>query len=109
MRRRVGSRLVAVAAVAVAALGIGIGLWISSGGSTSSADRAGSGSPVGYGGLWQKAVVGKTRIDVLSLWPKPYQHYSDGTANDCYEWNQRSVKLYNLCFKNGVLASKSLA
>ena len=109
MRRRVSSRLVAVSAVAAAAIGIGIGFWISSGGSTSSADRAGSGTPVGYGGLWQQAVAGKTRIDVLSQWPKPYQHYSDGTADDCYEWYQKPVKLYNLCFKNGVLASKSLA
>jgi hypothetical protein len=106
MRRRTKAVLAVGTAVAVVALGVGIGLWVSSSGTTSTSGTAGRAS---YATLWREAVAGKTRMDVLRRWPKPYQHYVDGNANDCYEWEQKPVKLYNLCFKHGVLQTKSLA
>jgi hypothetical protein len=80
-----------------------------SSGSSPKSDRPSSLTHLGYATLWQETVAGHTKITILNKWPKPYQHYSDGTGNDCYEWDDKPLRLYNLCFKNGLLVSKSLA
>jgi len=61
-----------------------------------------------YALLYLHAVLHKTRIDVLKEWPSPpYQHYSSGTQT-CYEWWDKPIALYNLCFRNGVLTLKAI-
>ncbi len=65
-------------------------------------------SPTAYAHLYKVATIHKTTLSVLPHWPKPYQIYLDGTGEHCYEWFDRPSILYNLCFKNGVLADKSL-
>jgi hypothetical protein len=57
--------------------------------------------------LFDSAVVGQTKISVISQWPKPYQVYS-AKPDECYEWYDSKVALYNLCFLNGVLHAKDL-
>jgi hypothetical protein len=62
-----------------------------------------------YGRLWGGTHVGEPKDAVLARWPKvPYQHYKDNLKDDCYEWSDEPVYLYNLCFKDGVLRSKTL-
>ena len=61
-----------------------------------------------YALLYLQAVLHKTRISVLKEWPSPpYQHYSSGNQT-CYEWWDKPVALYNLCFHNGVLSLKAI-
>jgi hypothetical protein len=76
---------------------------LSSGGSTPQLNH------VAYARLWIKTSLGSRQDVVLPEWPKPYQTYSDGTKNECYEWWDRPLSLYNLCFKKGVLVAKSIA
>jgi hypothetical protein len=58
--------------------------------------------------LYTGAVLYKTRISVLAQWPTPpYQHYISG-KQDCYEWWDKPIALYNLCFRNGVLTTKAI-
>jgi hypothetical protein len=58
--------------------------------------------------LYLHAILHKTRISVLSQWPRPpYQHYTSGTQT-CYEWWDKPIALYNLCFRNGVLTLKAI-
>jgi len=58
--------------------------------------------------LYVKAILHKTRISVLKQWPSPpYQHYTSGNQT-CYEWWDKPVALYNLCFRNGVLTLKAI-
>jgi hypothetical protein len=64
---------------------------------------------VAYARLWSGTTVGSRLDAVLAKWPEPYQTYSDGFKNQCYEWWDRPLSLYNLCFKKGVLVTKSLA
>ena len=46
---------------------------------------------------------------MLARWPKkPYQHYVDNLKDECFEWQDKPLYLYNLCFKGGVLRSKEL-
>jgi hypothetical protein len=63
--------IVVVAAVVVVALIVGI---------TVIATRKGSSNPspthFAYRQLFDAAVVGQTKISVLSQWPKPYQTYT---------------------------------
>jgi hypothetical protein len=70
-----------------------------------------------YAHLWLETRVGESKKLVLARWPKnPYQHYRDGTSDDCYEWadNPGHVyknlpsHLYNLCFHGGTLHSKTV-
>jgi hypothetical protein len=70
-----------------------------------------------YAILWAGTRVGQSESSVLARWPKkPYQHYGDGLAEDCYEWedaaagpgNRQPEHLYNLCFKDGVLRLKTV-
>jgi hypothetical protein len=98
------------AVVAAIALAAGLTVWLTSGGGTKA-----SISHDAYLRLWAGAVPGETTTKVLDEWPKPpYQTYSDGFRNQCYEWLDKSIplrsaSLYNLCFKHGKLVSKSLA
>jgi len=64
---------------------------------------------VAYARLWSGTAVGTQLDTVLAKWPEPYQTYSDGFKNQCYEWWDKPLSLYNLCFKKGVLVTKSLA
>jgi hypothetical protein len=58
-----------------------------------------------YAALYRRMTVQKTRVEVLRKWPEPYQRYSDNLGDRCYEW-KAARRLYNLCFKHGVLALK---
>lgn len=58
-----------------------------------------------FAALYRTMTVGKTRIDVLARWPKPYQSYHDQFDHRCYEW-KAGRRLYNLCFKQDLLALK---
>jgi hypothetical protein len=108
--------LLAGAAVFVVIAGGAVGgiVWATSGGSGSKpATTAVVTHPARlshrqYALLYTDAVIHKTRISVLAHWPSPpYQHYiySDQT---CYEWWDKPIALYNLCFKNGVLTTKAI-
>ncbi len=94
--------IVVVAAVIVVALIVGI---------TVLATKKGSSNPspthFAYRQLFAAAVVGQTKISVLSQWPKPYQIYT-AKPDQCFEWYDNHVALYNLCFLNGVLHAKDL-
>jgi hypothetical protein len=53
--------------------------------------------------------VGDEMDATLARWPiDPYQHYPDNLADDCYEWSDTPLYLYNLCFKDGVLRTKDI-
>jgi hypothetical protein len=66
-------------------------------------------SHAAYARLWQRTRVGEPTKAVLARWPKtPYQHYGDNLKDDCFEWFDKPNFLYNLCFKGGVLRTKSL-
>jgi hypothetical protein len=119
MRRSLNSsRLQVVVFLAlVAIVGAALGAWYATRGS------GGSGSGVTavstqavtpvlshrqYALLYLGAILKKTKISVLNQWPKPpYQHYHAG-SEDCYEWWDRPIALYNLCFENGILTDKAI-
>ena len=63
-----------------------------------------------YAELFANATVLQTRISVLAKWPKPYQVYHDAYFHRCYEWWDKPLFLYNLCFDRttGVLVNKEL-
>jgi hypothetical protein len=61
-----------------------------------------------YAALFQTMEPKRTRIGILTKWPKPYQSYHDQFGDRCYEWKAGRT-LYNLCFKDGVLALKDPA
>jgi hypothetical protein len=85
-------------------VGLAVGLTLGlTGGKQTKLDHA------GYARLWTTTSVGSQQAAVLKRWPKPYSVYHDGFANQCYEWSDYPAYLYNLCFKKGVLITKSLA
>jgi hypothetical protein len=105
MRRRwwlaIGVGLIAVAAVALAVA------------------LAGNGDPEqleskqvsheDFARLFAETRVGDEQDATLARWPiDPYQHYADNLADDCYEWSDTPLYLYNLCFKDGVLRTKDI-
>jgi hypothetical protein len=94
----VGATTTVVAAVAIV-------LAITLGGSSSKPKL----SHVAYARLWTRTVIGASRETVLGDWPTPYQSYPDGFKNQCFEWWDRPFSLYNLCFRKGVLVTKSIA
>jgi hypothetical protein len=63
-----------------------------------------------YAELFASATILQTRISVLDRWPKPYQIYHDAYFHKCYEWWDKPLFLYNLCFDktNGLLVNKEL-
>jgi hypothetical protein len=104
-RRTVG--LVA-AAVVVVGLAIGLPLGLGSGGGKK-APKAAPLSHAAYAQLYQAAVLQQTTIGVLARWPKPpYQSYRDGRGDQCFEWYDKPVALYNLCFRHGLLVDKAI-
>jgi hypothetical protein len=119
LRGRIAFALVAVAAVVGTA--VGVVLAFSGGGkSASTGTTSVTGGQQGkqishqaYLLLYAHAVLGKTPISVVSQWPAPYQIYKDGTQAQCYEWYERPPRpntngaLFDLCFKKGILVSKT--
>lgn len=99
---RVRLIVVAAAVIVVAAI-VGITVWATSSGSPSNP----SPTHFAYRQLFNSAVVGETKISVLSQWPKPYQTYT-AAPDQCFEWYDNHVALYNLCFLKGVLHAKDL-
>jgi hypothetical protein len=96
-------RLVVVAgAVIVVAAIVAITVFATSKGTTNP-----SPTHFAYRQLFNSAVVGTTKISVLKQWPKPYQVYT-AKPDQCFEWYDNHVALYNLCFLNGVLHAKDL-
>jgi hypothetical protein len=99
---------VVVALISLIGLGVGIGLALSTGSNPNPSGAPASSGVVGtdWEKLYGDAHVGQQEAQVLARWPKvPYQHYHDNLLEDCYEW--QGDKLYNLCFKNGVLRLKT--
>jgi hypothetical protein len=98
-----------VAGVAVLAVAAAVGLSIvltGGGGGKQQASTAEPPAGPDWEQLYRESRVGAKETAVLALWPKiPYQHYSDNLKDDCYEW--QGDNLYNLCFKGGVLKSKT--
>jgi hypothetical protein len=105
MRRRwwlaIGVGLIAVAAVALA---------VALAGNGDSKQRESSElNHEDFARLFAETRVGDEMDATLTRWPKdPYQHYSDNLADDCYEWSDTPLYLYNLCFKYGVVRTKDI-
>jgi hypothetical protein len=95
--------IVVAAAVVIVAVIVGITVLATS----SSGSSNPSPTHFAYRQLFNSAVVGQTKIAVLSQWPKPYQVYT-AKPDQCFEWYDNHVALYNLCFLNGVLHAKDL-
>jgi hypothetical protein len=98
--------------------GAGLGAWYATQGSggksgASSQQSSTQASPPilshrAYALLFLNATLKKTRISVLRQWPNPpYQHYTAG-KQDCFEWWDKPIALYNLCFEHGVLTTKAI-
>ena len=96
-------RLVGAATFVVVGVAVGLTLVLTAGGTKPAVTH------VAYARLWTKTIIGTPRATVLGTWPKPYQTYPDGFKNQCFEWWDRPFSLYNLCFKKGVLVTKSIA
>jgi hypothetical protein len=97
-----------VAAAVVVGLAIGLPLGLGSGGGKK-APKATALSHAAYAQLYTSAVLRQTTIAILARWPKPpYQSYRDGRGDRCFEWYDKPVALYNLCFRNGLLVDKAI-
>jgi hypothetical protein len=94
---------VAIAVVVVVAIAAALGGWLATRGSSEPQlnHRA-------YAALFGSAVVHQTKIDFIKKWPKPYQIYHDSYQHQCYEWYDKPIALYSLCFKDGTLVNKDL-
>ena len=108
--------LVVCAALVVIGLAVGLPLGLRSSnysslkGSNGSTARTGKISHAAYAKLYKSAVIGQTTSAVLKQWPNPpYQRYHSGSGLQCYEWWDKPVALYNLCFNGkGVLEDKAI-
>ena len=91
-------------AVLAVALVAGLTVWLTDGSKPKTLDH------VGYARLWTRTSIGTRMNVVLGQWPKPYQVYHDGYMHRCYEWWDKPLFLYNLCFdrSNGLLVNKEL-
>jgi hypothetical protein len=78
--------------------------------SSGSTARTGNLSHAAYAKLYHSAVLGHTTSAVLKEWPSPpYQRYHSGSGLVCFEWWDKPVALYNLCFNSkGVLEDKAI-
>ena len=96
--------ILASAAVVVAAVAVAVIL------TTRSSKASPAATHRAYAELFANANVLQTRISVLDKWPKPYQIYHDAYFHKCYEWWDKPLFLYNLCFdrNNGLLVNKEL-
>jgi hypothetical protein len=111
-------RLAIAAGVALVVVGLAVGLPLGLRSSshhaaaTSSGSTAGTGklSHAAYARLYHAAVLGQTTSAVLKQWPSPpYQRYHSGSGLLCYEWWDKPVALYNLCFNGkGLLEDKAI-
>jgi|SRR5579862_8317269 len=97
--------IIAGAVVVVAGLAAGLTVALTSSGASTTVSHK------EYAQLFAVATVSQTKITVLNQWPKPYQIYHDGFMHRCYEWYDKPLFLYNLCFdrSTGVLVNKELA
>ena len=95
--------VIAAAAVVVVGLAVGLTVWLTNGSSEPAPP-----THQAYQQLFTSAVVRQTRIAVLDKWPKPYQTYHDSYKHQCYEWWDKPVALYSLCFKDGTLVNKDI-
>jgi hypothetical protein len=90
--------------VLVAAVAAGLSLGLTRGGGGPSGNDTATG--LSWAQRFTDSRIGGKMDAVLALWPKiPYQHYSDNLKDDCYEW--QGDNLYDLCFKHGVLRTKT--
>ena len=92
-------------AVLVVALVVGVTVALTTGGTAA--------KPVThqqYAQLFANAEIQRTKLRVLSTWPKPYQTYHDAYLNRCYEWWDNPIAIYSLCFdrKSGTLVNKDI-
>jgi hypothetical protein len=104
--KRTGSRrwlLVVLAIVVVVAVAAGVSAWLATRGSSEPQLTHRD-----YAALFGSAVVHQTKIAFIKKWPKPYQVYHDSYQHQCYEWYDKPIALYSLCFKNGTLVNKDL-
>ena len=92
-----------IAGLAAGGLAVGLTLWLTRGGAKPPPSHE------EYALLFRTAARRQSQSAVLKRWPEPYNTYHDGGGNRCYEWFDKGVALYNLCFKNGKLFSKELA
>jgi hypothetical protein len=106
------TKIALVATIVTVAAVIGVTVW-----ATRTGHSAGSGLPSThqeYAELFARATAGKTTTAVLNDWPKPpYQSFSSPVSktqiDHCYEWYDKPVALYTLCFtKAGVLDNKEI-
>jgi hypothetical protein len=94
---------IALAIVVVVAIVAGVGGWLATRGSSEpQLDHR------QFAALFGGAVLHQTTIDYIKKWPKPYQIYHDSYQHQCYEWYDKPIALYSLCFKNGTLVNKDL-
>jgi hypothetical protein len=103
VNRKQRKALIGVSAVVL--VGVVVALVVGLGGGSSKPAL----THVAFARLWTRTVIGTPRNTVLSSWPKPYQTYPDGFRNQCFEWWDKPLSLYNLCFHKGVLVTKSIA
>jgi len=102
--------LAIVVVIVAAAAAVALALTQTGGGGAKERPRSDEMTHSDYALLWQQTRVGEAKNVVLARWPTPpYQHYKDNLKDDCFEWSDEPVYLYNLCFINGVLRSKDLS
>jgi hypothetical protein len=91
-------------AVLVVALVVGVSLALTAGSTVAPPTHQ------AYAQLFANAEIGRAKVTVLSTWPKPYQVYHDAYFHHCYEWWDKPVALYSLCFdpKSGTLVNKDI-
>src|SRR5947209_5418843 len=113
MSRRHARIALGAAALIAAGLVAGAIVWATGGNTpkikgTTQKEQSSPLSHERYTFLYTNAVIKKTRISILHRWPTPpYQTYRSG-LNQCYEWYDKPVALYSLCFKNGLLVDKAI-
>src|SRR5437879_12510371 len=110
LRRGSKKAQLGLVAATVAAFGLRIGLPVGlRSGDKGKAPAVGKLTHAQYAHLYKSATIGTTPIAVLDQWPKPpYQRYHDGKGDLCFEWFDKPVALYNLCFKDDVLVDKAI-
>jgi hypothetical protein len=120
MRRIHGRLLGASVALVIVAVGVAVAVWWASrdddGSRIAATNRTTTSALLArpeipkadaarYAALYRTMTVKQTPIGILRKWPEPYQRYRDNLGEQCYEW-KAGRRLYNLCFKHGVLALK---